>query len=70
METFRDCMNRVACMGDAATGLVEALYKGCKTRTLLPVGAEFTVERDHVITKVIRVSTTAFYVESYYDLAA
>ena len=69
METFRDCKNRIACMGDAATGLVESLYKGCKTRTLLPIGAAFTVERDEVITKVTRISTTAFQVESY-DLAA
>ena len=69
METFRDCKNRIACMGDAATGLVESLYKGCKTRTLLPIGAAFIVERDEVITKVTRVSTTAFQVESY-DLAA
>lgn len=71
METFRDCKNRIACMGDAATGLVESLYKGCKTRTLLPIGAAFTVERDEVITKVTRISTTAFQVESYYiNLAA
>lgn len=71
METFRDCKNRIACMGDAATGLVESLYKGCKTRTLLPIGAAFIVERDEVITKVTRISTTAFQVESYYiNLAA
>ena len=70
METFLDCKNRIACMGDAATGLVESLYKGCKTRTELPIGAVFTVERDHVITKITRISTTAFHVESYYDLAA
>ena len=69
METFRDCKNRVACMGDATTGLVESLYKGVKTRTELPVGAVFTVERDHVITKITRISTTAFQVESH-DLAA
>ena len=69
METFRDCKNRIACMGDAATGLVESLYKGCKTGTHLSVGAEFTIERDGVVTKITRVSTTAFHVESY-DLAA
>lgn len=69
METFRDCKNRIACMGDAATGLVESLYKGVKTRTELSVGAVFTVERDDVVTKITRISTTAFHVESY-DLAA
>jgi hypothetical protein len=56
-------------MGDAATGLVESLYKGVKTRTELSVGAAFTVERDDVVTKITRISTTAFRVESY-DLAA
>lgn len=70
METFRDCKNRVACKGDAATGLVESLYKGCETSTQLPIGAVFTVKRDGVITKVTRVSATAFQVESYYDFAA
>ena len=70
METFRDCKNRIACMGDAATGLVEALYKGVKTRTELSVGAAFTVERDDVVTKITRISTTAFQVESYFNLAA
>lgn len=69
METFRDCKNRIACMGDATTGLVESLYKGVKTRTELSVGAAFTVERDDVVTKITRISTTAFQVESY-DLAA
>jgi len=69
VETFRDCKNRIACKGDAATGLVESLYKGCKTGTRLSVGAEFTIERDGVVTKITRVSTTAFHVESY-DLAA
>lgn len=65
METFRDCKNRIACMGDATTGLVESLYKGVKTRTKLSVGAAFTVERDDVVTKITRISTTAFRVESY-----
>ena len=69
METFRDCKNRIACKGDAATGLVESLYKGVKTRTELSVGAAFTVERDDVVTKITRISTTAFRAESY-DLAA
>ena len=69
METFRDCKNRIACMGDATTDLVESLYKGCKAKTTLSVGGEFTVERDDVVTKITRISTTAFRVESY-DLAA
>lgn len=69
METIRDCKNRVACKGDAATGLVESLYKGFETSTQLTVGAAFTIKRDSVITKVTRISATAFQVESY-ELAA
>lgn len=70
MEIIRDCKNRVACMGDAATGLVEFLYKGVKTRTKLSVGAAFTIERDDIVTRVTRISATAFQVESYDVLAA
>ena len=69
METFRDCKNRIACKGDATTGLVESLYKGFEASTELSVGAAFTVKRDGVVTKITRISTTAFQVESY-DLAA
>ena len=66
METIRDCKNRVACKGDAATGLVESQYKGFETSTQLSIGAAVTFKRDGVITKVTRVSDTAFLVESYY----
>ena len=69
METIRDCKNRVACKGDATTGLVESLYKGFETSTLLSVGAAFVIKRDGVVTKITRISTTAFQVESH-DLAA
>ena len=69
METIRDCKNRIACKGDAATGLVESHYKGFEASTQLSVGASITIRRDGVITKITRVSTTAFQVESY-DLAA
>ena len=69
METFRDCKNRIACKGDPVTGLVESLYKGCKTCTHLSIGAEFTIERDSVVTTITRVSTTVFLVVSY-ELAA
>lgn len=71
METFRDCKNRIACKGDAATGMVESLYKGFEASAQLSIGAAFIVKRDGVVTKITRVSTTAFQVESYYiNLAA
>ena len=63
MEEIRDCKGRLACKGNAATGFVEAIYKGQKTRTTLPVGETFTIEREGVVTKVIRISTTAFKIE-------
>lgn len=65
MEVIRDCKGRVACKGDAATGDVESAYKGHKTRTRLSIGEVFTIERDDIITKVTRISTTAFRVESH-----
>lgn len=65
MEEIRDCKGRLACKGNAATGFVEAIYKGQKTRTTLPVGETFTIEREGVVIKVIRISTTAFKIESY-----
>ncbi len=65
MDVIRDCKNRIACKGNAQTGDIETVYKGHKTRTRLPVGGVFTIERDDVITKITRISTTAFKVESH-----
>mgnify|MGYP000293688478 CR=1 FL=1 len=65
MEEIRDCKGRLACKGNAATGFVEAMYKGQKTRATLSIGDKFTIEREGVVTDVIRVSATAFKVESH-----
>ena len=65
MEEIRDCKGRLACKGNSTTGFVETMYKGQKTRTTLPVGETFTIEREGIVTKVIRISPTAFKVESY-----
>lgn len=65
MEKIRDCDNRLACIADPATGLIEFCYKKAKTRTHIPIGAVFTIERDGIITNIKRVSTLAFEVESH-----
>lgn len=68
MQELRDCKGRIACMGNAATGLVECLYKGHKTRTHLDVGADFTIEREGIETIITRVSDIAFVVDSHRTL--
>ena len=52
MEEIRDCKGRLACKGNAATGFVEAMYKGQKTRTTLSIGERFTIEREGVVTEI------------------
>ena len=65
MQELRDCKGRIACMGNATTGLVECLYKGHRTRTRLDVGDNFTVEREGIETIITRVSDMAFAVDSH-----
>ena len=65
MEEIRDCLGRLACCGNAATGYVSSLYKGHRTTTYLSIGETFTVERDNTITVVTRITTSAFKVRSY-----
>ena len=45
-KSYRDCLNRIACYADGATGLVEHEYKKVKTKTIVPVGGEYFIERD------------------------
>lgn len=40
-KSYRDCLNRIACYADGATGLVEHEYKKVKTKTIVPVGGEY-----------------------------
>jgi hypothetical protein len=65
MKEIRDCKGRLACKGDAATGLIESMYRGQKTQTILAVGAYLIIERDGVVTVITRISLTAFKVESH-----
>lgn len=65
MEEIRDCLGRLACCGDAATGYISSLYKGHRTTAYLSVGETFIVERDPTRTEVTRITTSAFEVHSY-----
>ena len=69
MEEIRDCNGRIACKGNATTGLIEVLYKRCKTSTQIPVGGTLRIERDGVVTIVTRLSDSAFHVESHANAA-
>lgn len=65
MEEIRDCKGRIACKGNADTGLVEVVYKRCKTSTQISIGGTFKIEREGVVTIVTRINNSAFYVESH-----
>lgn len=64
MEQIRDCIGRLACMFDSATGLLEQAHKGCKTRTTLHPGDTFTIEREGIQTIITRTGTSAVKVTS------
>lgn len=64
MMEIRDCLGRIACKGNATTGLVEVAYKHCTTSIKLSVGGTIKIEREGVVTLVTRISTTAFNIES------
>ena len=65
MQDIRDCKDHLTCRGDAKTGRIEAVYRGCLTRTWLPPGAMLEIERGGVITKITRTKALAFLVDSY-----
>jgi hypothetical protein len=46
------------------TGLIECLYKGHKTSTILAIGETFTVERQGIVTVITRVTANDFSVKS------
>lgn len=64
MIPFYDCLGRLACKGNPETGLVECLYKGNKTSTILASGESFTVERQEIVTIITRVAAHDFKVNS------
>lgn len=69
LRQIKDCKDRCACYVDDKTGTVEHEYKKVKTKTRVPVGGEYTIERDTTITILRRVSDLEFEVERY-EIAA
>ena len=64
MLEIRDCCGRLACKGDAFTGLIESVYKKSCTRTKLAIGATIHFEREGIATDVTRVDEQSFQVKS------
>lgn len=65
MQDIKDCNGHLACRGNPETGLVEALYKGQLTSTVLSPGEVFTIERQGVITKIQLSSKSTFIIRSF-----
>lgn len=65
MGEIRNCLGRLACCGNAATGYASSLYKGHRTTAYLSIGEAFTVEKDNTRTIVTQITTSAFKVHSY-----
>ena len=64
-EKIKDCKGHFACIADAETGEIEQKYKRTLTRTNIPVGGKYTIERDDTVTVLRRVSTEEFEITSY-----
>lgn len=69
LEKITDCRNRCACYADAMTGLIEHEWKKVRTKTRIPIGGEYQIEREGTITILRRISAKEFEVTSY-EIAA
>ena len=65
MKQYKDKIGHCICYADAFTGLVEQKNGRVKSSTILPIGGEFRVERDDVVTILKRVDTIEFQITSY-----
>ena len=48
-KSYRDCLNRIACYADGATGLVEHEYKKVKTKSM------FILQKNYLLMLIKRV---------------
>ena len=69
LEKITDSKNRCVCYADAKTGLIEQEWKKVRTKTCIPVGGEYQIERDKTVTILKRVSTERFEITRY-EIAA
>lgn len=65
LERINDCRKRCACYVDALTGQVEHEWKRVRTKTCIPVGGEYQIERDGTVTILRRISVEKFEIKSY-----
>lgn len=63
LRRYYDRKNRCACFADPETGLIEHSYRGVKTKTQIPIGGEYSIERDETITTLRRTQNDYFEVE-------
>lgn len=61
-KIIRDAKGRVACIADPLTGSIEIKYSKISVQTALEIGKSLTIEREGIVTKITRLSTTAFRV--------
>ena len=64
MEYIRDCKGRLVCKIEPFDDFIESAYKRQITKTRLPIGGDFIVERDGIRTIVTRYNINEIDVES------
>ena len=50
LQQYKDINGHCVCFADASTGLVEHKCKGICTRTKIPYGGEYSIEKGNTIT--------------------
>ncbi len=64
MKEIRDCKGHLVCKAEPTDGFIEAAYRHQVTKTLLPIGGVFTIERDGIITIIKRSSKAELNINS------
>ena len=62
MDVIRDLRGRVVCKGDPTIGMIETRYCKFVVRTVLGKGESISIEREGVITKILRKDDSRFLV--------
>lgn len=62
LDVIRDARGRVVCKGDPMQGIVETRYCKFAVRTALGKGESIAIERDGLITTIIRTTDNRFVV--------
>ena len=62
MDVIRDARGRVVCKGDPIVGVIETRYCKFAVKTVIGKGESISIEREGVITKIIRTDDGHFLV--------